>query len=913
MEAVMDINRSHASSASNEPQSPSEEPRGPASAVQPEMATAAEEQGGALASLAGRRRSRSPDVEEGSEQAGPSSGAQRPRKQLRAARRVRFAEPSGEGSSSAGRPSPSQPMERMRAMPRHEADDPEQRSINERIAHNQRVLVNRLHVERQPATEVLQQDWLLAEAGQHLTPSEQHTFLNEVLHLSEEARAEFARLLPAGHGGAYLSRDEEALAHSLGGGPPDVIVRRASRLMRAGLTGQHFPGAAPSELMSRTVAQAEAELREHFEHGGPTSQAEAVVDVIGSVLFARTLEDAHRLAQLALQPRYFRALPESQRATMLWLLTNSLLSANSFGWMDPGSPATGAAQGEAAAPAANADAERIGAFAALHRNSLAEIIPLVLDAARNTASMSSASAHGISYGMAQMVGRGMPDVQAQRALLDIYDLLLPHVHGDERGPVYTDLAAMMSALGGPGLQRRAFNMVTQHRPGTSRANDWLAHLDPAARTRVLLTMIYQLNTLGDELRHDAFGLLSDQTAPGIIERFSGDERRRLLERASELGVPQGDNLRLLGIVGRLLDRAPADEVVQSLGVLLGHAGTAVEDDALYDEVWAMCDRFLPQLPADRSANLLAHAVAVDIGYVPEVMRRFVGAQPNRLYAMLAALNDNRSQPLANELVERAIDDPDELHQTLQAVIDEQPQAHRAAAASSIVQVLAWAAGAQPEAERPQAIGNVLREATRIVNDAPVQARAEILAAYLRAAPSSGVGVMAFRYLSAAMSAGGEQFHRWLATIPTGLRRSMATGIASMLGSIVRQEAAAHALTVVEGLYPRSLDSWSDHQALVGALTGTLARWPATFAVERLRIGTMIEHGLRALPPGPEHEQALRQLAAIARQLPQGASSSGDAPPGTHVWAMQLIESELPRADAEARSRVLSALGDDRGG
>lgn len=911
----MDINRSHASSAPSEPQSPSEEPRSPASAAQPDVVMATEEQGGALASLAGRRRSRSPDVEDAateSEQAGPSSGAQRPRKQLRAARRVRFAEPSGEGSSSAGGPSSSQPMERMQAMPRHEADDPEQRSINERIAQNQRVLVNRLRVERQPATEVLQQDWFLAETGQHLTPSEQHTFLNDVLHLSEEARAEFARLLPAGHGGAYLSRDEEALAHTLGGGPPDVVVRRTSWLMRAGLAGRHLPGAAPSELMSRTIEQAESELRAHFEHGGPSSQAEAVLNVVGAVLFARTLEDAHRLAQLVLQPQYFRALPESQRATTLWLLTNSLLSANTFAWMDPGSTASGPAQGEAAAPEGNADAARFGAFAALHRNTLAETIPLVLEAARNSASMSSSAAQGISFAMAQMVGRGMPDAPAQRALLDLYDLLLPHVHGPERSQVYTDLAATISALGEPGLQRRAFNLVTQHRPGTSRANDWLAHLDAAARTRVLLTMIYQLNMLGDELRHDAFELLSDQTAPGIVERFSGDERRRLLEQVRELDAPLGDNLRLLAIVGRLLDHAPVDDIVQSLQVLFGHADAAAEDDALETEVQQMWDRFLPQLPPDRSGRLLAHAVAVDTAYVPFALRGFVSVDANRLYAMLGGMNDRASEPLANELVERGAEEPDALHAIVQAVLAERPPAERPAAASSIMQVLCWAAGGQPDSQRQQAIGNTWREATRIVDDAPVHERAAILAAYLRPEPAGRVGVVAFRYLAAAMAAGGAQYHRWLDTVPVENRLSMATGVARLLPSIRRQEPAARAVTIVEGLHPRSLEPWNHHHALLLALADTLARWPVTFDVERLRIGAMIEHGIRALPLGPEHEAVLQQLAAIARQLPQGASSSGDVPPGTHAWAIRLIESELTRADAATRTRVLNTLTDGRG-
>lgn len=907
----MDINRSHASSPPAEAPSSPEASRSPASAAQLDVSAATQEREGTLASLAGRRRSRSPDGAGTSEEAGHSGGGERPRKKLRTAQGVRFAESAGHGSSGASRSSPSQPMQRMREMQRHEADDPEQRSVNQQIARNQRALADRLHVERQPMAAFMRQDWFLAETGRLLHPSDQLSFWNDVLRLPEEARAEFARLLPAGPAGAYLSRDEQALAHSLDDGPPDVIVRRSSWLMRAGLTGRHLPGAALSEPMLRTIEQAESELQAHFEHGGPHSQAEAVLNLVGSLLFTRTLEETHRLAQLVLQPRYVQAVPDSLRATTLWLLANSLQSANYFAWSDLSSDAVGAGVDDAQAPVD--EAARMNAFAAIHRSNLAETIPPLLEAARGIAPMPSNAAQGILFAVAQMAARSMPDVQAQQALLDLYDLLLPHVHGPEQAQAYTDLASMLSTLGEPGLQRRAFNLLTQHRPGTVRTNDRLAHLDPVASTRVLLSVLYQLNMLEHEMRDDAFALLADQTAPGVIERFSGDDRRRLLEQARELDVPPDDNLRLLGIVGRLLEHASADEVVQSLQVLLGHTDTAVEDDALDDAVWAMWDRFLPQLPADRSGNLLAHAVAVDTAYLPVVMRRFVGAEPNRLYAMLAALNDSRSQPLANDLVERGIDDPDGLHATVRAVLDEQPPAQRAAAASSIVQVLAWAAGVQPDAQRPQAIGNTLREATRIVNDAPVEARAEILAAYLRAEPSGRAGVMAFRYLAAAMAAGGEQFHRWLSTVPRGLRRSMATGIARMLASIGRQEAAAHGVTIVEGLYPRSLDSCSDHHALVDALTETLARWPATFAVERLRVGAMIEHGLRALPAGPEHEQVLRHLAAAARQLPQGASSSGEAAPGTHAWAIQLIQSELTRTDDAARARVSSALGDRSGG
>lgn len=137
---------------------------------------------------------------------------------------------------------------------------------------------------------------------------------------------------------------------------------------------------------------------------------------------------------------------------------------------------------------------------------------------------------------------------------------------------------------------------------------------------------------------------------------------------------------------------------------------------------------------------------------------------------------------------------------------------------------------------------------------------------------------------------------------------MATGVARLLPTIRVQAAAATAVTMVEALYPRSLESWNDHHALILALTGALAHWPATFDVERMRVVTLIEHGVRALPPGPEHEQVLHQLAAIARHLPQGASSSSEAAPGTHAWAMQLIHSESTRTDDATRARVASAMG-----
>lgn len=904
----MDINRTHASSAQSEPQSPSEESRSPAHAAASTPPEATQEPAGALASLAGHRRSRSPDASEASERTDPSGGAQRPRKKLRTAHGVRFAESASEGSASAAGPSSSQPMARLRAMPRHEADDPEQRSINEQIARNQRALIDRLHVERQPAAALVRRDWVLAEAGRYLTAPDHHRLLNDVLHLSEEERAEVARLLPAGLAGAYLSRDEQALAHSLGGGTPDVALRRAGWMMRAGLASRHFPGAVRSELMSRTIEQAEADLREHFEHGGPSSQANAVLDLVASALCAPTLEDAHRLAQLVLQPHYFRALPDSQRATALSLLCQSLLSVNTVAWITLSSAASGPVAGDAPAPAANVDAASIAAFAELHRNGLAEIIPMLLGAARGTASMTSSAAYGILFPVAQMAGRGMPDSQAQRALLDLYEHLLAHVDGPERGQAYTDLSGMISAFGEPGLRRRAFNLVTQHRPGTARANDWLAHLDAPARTRVLLTVIYQLNTLGDELRDDAFGLLLDQTAPSAIERFPGDARQRLLEQARELEAPPGDNVRLLAVVGRLLDHAPVDDIVLSLGVLFGHADEAVEDDALEEAVWQLWDRFLPLLPADASAHLLAHAVAVDTAYMPFAMRRFAGVDATRLHAMLGALNDARSAPMANDLVERGIDDADALHATLQTILAERPPAQRAAAASSIAQVLAWAAMTMPAPARPQAVRNSVREALRIVNDTPVQARAAALAAYLRPEPAQRVGPVAYQYLASAMFSGNsQQFHRWLDTVPASERLSMATGVARLLPSVRGQAPAARAVTVVEGLYPRSLESWSDHHALVGALTDTLARWPAMFDVERLRLGAMIEHGVRALPPGAEHAQVLHHLAMAARQFPRGSSSSGEAAPGTHAWAMRLIQSELSRTDDATRVRVLREM------
>jgi hypothetical protein len=917
----MDINRSHASNSPSEPPSTSEAPRSPAADAQANVA-AAREHGGALGSLADRRRARASDAEatpdtsaQTSAEAGSSSAGERPRKRLRTEQHVRFARPEDEGSSGAGRDVPSQPMARLHAMPRHEADDPEQRRVNEQIAHNQRTLIDRLHIERQSAAALPRQDAFLAAAGQHLTPSELRSLLTDVLHLTEEARADVARLLPTGQGGAYLSGDEEALEHALGGSVSDVVVRRASWMMHAGVAARLFPGTAPSELLSRTIEQAQADLIEHFEHGGPSSQHRAVNDLIGCVLLAPSLDDAYRLAHLALQPRYLRAWPDSQRAGALSLLASALLSANSLAWMQALAAEGGAGAGEGGAETAAADeVARVQALGAAHRSGLAQIVPLLREGMRGISSIPSNDARDVLSSLARLVGRGMPDTQTQQAVLDLYDHLLDRVDEHERGPAYGELAAITPSLGEAGLQRRAFDLVTRHRPGTPRTSDWLGHLDGASRVRVLTQVLYQLHRLGDAVREDALALLSDQTAPGHIERLPNDAPGRLLEAARGLTLQPGDNLRLLGVAERLLDRASVDDIVQSLEAFFGHADAEPDDDALEEAVWALWDRFLPQLPADHSANLLAHAVAVDVAYLPAALRRFVGVDANRLYAMLNALNDHRSQPLAEELIERGVDDPDGLHATVQAMLAERPSQERADAASSIAHVLAWAAMRAPQAQRAQAMRNSARAAIRIVNDTPAQARAGLLAAYLRPEPTGRVGVVAFQFLAASMSAGrAPQFHQWLDSVPIGDRRAMATGVARLLPAIREQGQAALAITVVEGIYPRSLESWSDHHPLVQALTATLARWPLAFEVQRVRIGAMIEHGIRALPPGPEHEQALRHLAAIARQLAQGASSSGEAPLATHAWAVQLIHSELARTDDATRVRVLQVLENNSGG
>lgn len=912
----MDINRSHASNSPAEPPLPSEAPRSPVADAQADVA-ATRDRGGALDSLADRRRARASDSEatqDASAEAGTSSAGERPRKRLRIDQHVRFAEPEGERSFGAGHDVPSQPMARLHAMPRREADDPEQRRVNEQIAHNQRTLIDRLHIERQSGAALPRQDAFLAAAGQHLSPSELRSLLTDVLHLTEEARADVARLLPTGQGGAYLSHDEGALEHALGGSASDVVLRRASWMMHAGAAGRLFPGAVPSELLSRTVEQAQADLLEHFEHGGPTSQSRAVNDLIGCVLFASNLDDAYRLAHLALQPRYLRAWPDSHRAGALSLLTSALLSANTFAWMQALSAEGGAGAGEGGADAGGADeVARVQALGAAHRSGLAQIVPLLREGMRGIASIPSKDARDVLSSLARLVGRGMPDTQTQQAVLDLYEHLLDRVDEPERGPAHAELAAIMPSLGEAGLQRRAFDLVTHHRPGAPRTSDWLGHLDGADRVRVLAQVLYQLNRLGDAVRDDALALLSDQTAPGQIERLPNDAPGRLLDAARGLTLQPGENLRLLDVASRLLDRASVDDIVQSLQAFFGQADAAPDDDALEEAVWALWDRFLPQLPADRSANLLAHAVAVDVAYLPQALRRFAGVDANRLYAMLQGMNDARSQPLAEELVERGIDEPDALHATVQATLAERPAAERAEAASSIVHVLSWAAMRMPQAQRPQAVMNSARAAIRIVNDAPPQARAAFVAAYLRPEPTGRVGIVAFQFLAASMSAGrAPRFRQWLDTVPIEDRRTMATGVARLLPAIREQNQAALAVTVVEGIYPRSLESWSNHHALVQALTATLAQWPLAFDVQRVRIAAMIEHGIRALPPGPEHEQALHHLAAIARQLGQGASSSGAAPLATHAWAMHLIHSELTRADDATRMRVWQTLGNNSG-
>jgi hypothetical protein len=908
----MDINRSHASNSPAQSPSASEESRSAAPAAQADIAAPVRERGGAFVSLSERRRAHpaeAEDAQDAPQRAGSSMDGARPRKRLRTEQRVRFAAPEGEGSSSAGRGAPSQPMARHHAMPKRETDDPEQRRVNDQIAHNQRMLLDRLHIERQPAAALLRQDAVLAAAGVRLTAPELRGLLNDVLHLGEEARAEIARLLPAAHGGAYLSGDEHALEHALGGDVPAVVLRRAGWLMRAGLSSRLFPEAVPSELLSRTIEQAEADLREHFEHAGPSSQAQAVLDLVGSVLFAPNVEQAYRFAQLALQPRYVRALPEGRRASILSLLANGLLSAHSFACMELLPSAESADAGARAH-----DMARIDAFGTAHRNGLAQIIPLLREAVRGAASMPSNAAHGVLSSMARMVGRGMPDVPTQRALLELYDELLGRIGEPERGPAHAELAAMISTLGEAGLQRRAFDLVTRHRPGTARADDGLRHLDGAGRASVLVTVLDQLNDLGDDMREDALALLAGQTAPGVIQQLSSDGRRRLLEAARELAVPPGDNMRLLAVVGRLLEHASIDEIEQTLQVLFGHADTALDDDGLEQAVHQMWDRFLPQLPADRSAHLLAHAVAVDSAYLSFALHRFVGVGTDRLPPMLAAMNDQRSQPLANELVEQGMEEPDALHATVQLIVGDRPPAERAAAAAAMAQVLYWAATTMPAAQRAQAIRNSAREAGRILADTPPQARAALLVAYLRPECAAMANSVALRFLIGAMTSGrAQQFHAWVDTVARSDRLSIATGVARVLPLMPERSLAAHAFTVLEALYPRSLESWRDHHALTQALTNTLARWPEAFHIERVRVGAMLEHGIRALPPGPEHEQALHHLAAAARRLPQGASSSSEAPLGTQAWALQLIQSELTRTDDAARARVLEALGNNGGG
>ncbi|WP_247421274.1 hypothetical protein [Ralstonia pseudosolanacearum] len=678
--------------------------------------------GSPLASLAELSQTRRAGVKRpaGDDDAGSSS--EPPRKMPR--RSVKFAMSFREG----GPPRP--------ALVRHEATDADQADINEQIETNQRAFLVQQLEAKQPVVRLLQSE-LGAEIARHLPAQDQHR-LDEALARSPEARYEHARLLPPQMGGAYLNRDEEALALVLAetdahGAPlsADARLERAGWLLLAGTQAAALPDVQVIGGMRRAVRQARVTLFQTFDRAGPAAQAEALRRLIGACAYAGSQVDALRWTREALGEQRFYSLPPDERADALAELAEHLDNAEETEW-DRLDHFTDSAM----------RAERERTLAQLHTNGLAYTVPMMLDAARRIGPMPSDAAELLMQSVVNMARRLMPAPATQQVMLDLFCTLLPQLQGNARASAGARLMAMLPELPAIGDQLRLFNRILLCPHGTPPSENRLSHLDVAGQYALTQAVFSQLPNMGEHtMREEAMKLLDNQLAPGRLGRFPGAALESLLTDAARLPVPASSRPQLLSIVERTLEVLPGEHIARPLRKLLERAiqPPAWHLDAREAAAWhdisprlmQSWHQLLPRLPAVQRADALAFAVVNVPDLLPIALGQLAAVTIDEHRAMLRGIDDPLRTAFADTIAGTLVGSPDLLHDVIYHALSISPGGQRTTVVASLAATLAWAATAVSSQFRDNVALLMEEIGRRLLGAVPHEQLESTLAAFFR--------------------------------------------------------------------------------------------------------------------------------------------------------------------------------------
>mgnify|MGYP001552041233 FL=1 len=299
-------------------------------------------------------------------------------------------------------------------------------------------------IRRQPMARFLRSGPIAHIASRLQPPSQRRLF--DALLCTPEERYGYLELMSPESAGRYLlrNRDPDVLMHALAqagmddlhGVPrPDVVVDRCGWLLRAGATAAVKLNARVPRQARGALAQAQEQLLEQFDQAGRSARAGAVRNIIGASAVASTLEDAFRLAQTALAPQRFHALPLGERADALATLAEAIGDAAYMSWQHL----------EEVPEGRRRDALERHLTLRLDEG-LAQTVPMMFDEARRLSPIPSDAAQVIVTSLISALEYTPPPVPTQQLILDLFDTQLPYLEGADRDLTLARLAESIALL-----------------------------------------------------------------------------------------------------------------------------------------------------------------------------------------------------------------------------------------------------------------------------------------------------------------------------------------------------------------------------------------------------------------------------------------------------------------------------------